>query len=204
MPIPPHDLASSTACAEDPYRRLSWIIPARGSSPWDGGTGASVLTNIGPDIPSADGYTPRGPSGNISPEIVWTHDSLIEFWKFLQSVRTSENHGSIGLAFHLASSPSPFLDSEAQHSHAMGSHKLTTVSASVCNLANEPSNALSSHPLPLNTVDHFRVFHDALYTHSIRNVLHLWSFRIGETKIRMLKGAKLALLDEISNGVMLC
>lgn len=60
----------------------------------------------------------------------------------------------------------------------------------------------------LLSLDHFKVYHDATNAMQIRNVLDAWSFKPDSdapaAKIRVLKGAILALVDERSKGVLTC
>jgi len=76
--------------------------------------------------------------------------------------------------------------------------------------------------MPLSSVDHIKVYHDVEYAMFLRNVWDAWGFslqaegvegvldqdRRGESgtkmrKVRVLKGAKLVLVDERSTGVLL-
>lgn len=71
-----------------------------------------------------------------------------------------------------------------------------------------PSTVSSSRPanIPLNFLDHIKVYHDAANSMQLRNIIDAWAFEPGEEarprKIRLLVGARLVLLDERSKGVL--
>ena len=205
-PISPHTLESCTTYIRDPFRRFVWVIPVRGNPPWDGTTSASVLANEPEfDAPDSTEHLPSAPGTNGCPDILWTHEALVSFWEFLQTVRTIQNHGPLGLSFYAVSLPNPAASSAEQQSYA-GSHKLTTqsVSTGLIQAASPWSSASKGASPPLRAIDHFKIFHDARYTYAVRNILYLWSYRKGGQKIRLLKGAKLALVDELSRGILVC
>lgn len=66
--------------------------------------------------------------------------------------------------------------------------------------------------MPLALIDHIKIYHDTRFTMAIRNILDAWRFDAVEgttatgepniKKIRILKGARLVLLDERSKGVL--
>jgi hypothetical protein len=92
-----------------------------------------------------------------------------------------------------------------------------TVSKNMGTPAVVGARAESSTPVhicrvPLTSVDHFKVYHHAENAMYVRNVLDAWGFpapldgdgAMGKMrKIRLLKGAKLVLVDEKSNGVLI-
>ena len=202
-PILPHTIESSTAYINNPCARLAWVIPVRGGSPWDGATAASLLASgVGSDTPETPEY-PSALHESSSHDIVWTRAALLAFWDFLHSARATGNFGPVTLSFEALPPPLVQTSTEQGSYNIAGSHKLTTPSASLHPPANDPSGgSISSHPLLRNT-DHIKIFHDGRYTQAIRNILHFWSFRCDERKISLLKGAKLALLDERSHGILL-
>jgi hypothetical protein len=62
--------------------------------------------------------------------------------------------------------------------------------------------------LNLSTVDYIKVNHDALCRLYVRNALDAWSYEVGDTdgcvkKIRLLKGARLVLVDACSRGIQI-
>ena len=108
------------------------------------------------------------------------------FWSFLLAVRDANTLGPLALAYH-SSSRGAALDSK------------------------------TSSPLE---VDHIKIYHDAPCAMLIRNVLDAWAFTMGAThlddnagdpdttqprsqKIRVLKGAKLILLDDRSSAMLI-
>jgi hypothetical protein len=59
--------------------------------------------------------------------------------------------------------------------------------------------------MPITFVDHIKVYHDAANSMQLRNLLDAWAFQSGEAgahKVRLLKGARLVLLDERSKGML--
>lgn len=57
----------------------------------------------------------------------------------------------------------------------------------------------------LSTLDYIKIYHEGLNAMHLRNMLHLWSYTEPQLsrKIRVLKGATLALIDERSRGILL-
>ena len=146
-----------------------------------------------------DGADPEDKS-----EVVWTRDALIVFWDFLKSIREAGRLGALSLSFHAvppASAPSmePF--------SYVGSHKQTTIAGSSSVSSIIPTSIIDG-PLsvgsPLRMVDHIKVYHDAQYTQAVRTILRAWSYQKEGQKIRLLKEARLVLVDERSRGLLIC
>ena len=205
-PIAPYTLETCAARIRQKVLRFAWIIPIRGISPWEGASPASILaddgasSNTGPDLPSPsnkDGF----------PDIIWTRAAVSAFWDFLQTVRATGNHGAIGLSFHAARpiGPHSTTDDTLDTWARVGSHKLTTQTGSTSDTSAEQDVETYAGRRPkLDETDHFVVFHDVAYSWAIQTLLRLWSYREGEAKIRLLKGARLALLDNIGRGMLIC
>ncbi|KAF9450792.1 hypothetical protein P691DRAFT_725331 [Macrolepiota fuliginosa MF-IS2] len=178
--IPPYDSPLTEPFGE--WDRCAWLVPIRGSLPWSESTSGMLLDS------SYD--TPISPTTQTN-EIIWTHKAVSKFWAFLLEIRTAGNLGPIGLSFHPASPP-------------YGSEKSVRISKT---LATERHTGLSrsstsgSAPL-VTTMDYIKIYHDWAKTLYLRRILDAWSFEIGESKIRVLLGAKLVLLDDRSRGVM--
>lgn len=219
--IPPYTTETVVEYLADSCARCSWIIPLRGSPPWEMCTPALILASSFAQDAGKPEVFPSGPVQNIigsevlqaTAEISWTHNAILDFWNFLLELRDAGALGPIALSFH--ASPG--------ENHSLDSRK-----APEC-----PSPVVGSDPLietTLSSLDHFRICHVARYAMQIRNVLDAWSFipspkvvtgplSVHDTmthqytatdspntaaKIRMLKGARLVLLDEQSRGVLMC
>lgn len=138
---------------------------------------------------------------------MWTTDALKQFWDVLKSLREAGHLGALSLSFYTIPSATT-VGSMEQHSY-VGSHQQTIPSrnSSPVTLADHPTSSateLGPPRSPLRAVDHFKIYHDAPYTKVVRSALHGWSYRNGDQKIRLLKGAKLVLVDERSKGLLIC
>ena len=124
----------------------------------------------------------------------------------LKELCDARNLGPLSLSFH-AVPRATAVHSVEEDSYA-GSHKQTTPSQlepTPPSPAAAPESVAPCHPpSPLPAVDHFKLYHDAPYTKLVRNALHGWSYRKDGQKLRLLKGAKLVLVDELSRGLLLC
>ncbi|KAI0718593.1 hypothetical protein C8T65DRAFT_80918 [Cerioporus squamosus] len=204
-PLPPHTLASAMEYMRDPYARLSWIIPVRGRLCWDGATAASILA-VSHDAgsPISDDYLPFVNSDSSGSELMWTRDALKDLWNTLINVRELGRFGPLSLSFHVAL-PAALASSMERISY-VGSHKQTTISMSTSMTSNvyvgEPP--LRNTRSPLDGIDYIKVFHDAKYTQSLRAVLRAWSYKKAGQKMRLLKEAKLVLVAERSQGLVIC
>lgn len=214
QPIPPHDTKSIPDILGDQYTRHSWVIPVRGTPPWIHCTGAIVIPDDSfrkvlpsPASLSAPGY----PS-----QVTWTKDSLQSFWNFLLCVRTAFSVGPLALSFHCAFEASPST-STIEPQRILPDSQIDT----------PMSEAGRSCGTSILDVDHIKVYHDSPNTIGLRNVLNAWSFEYTEQpiellphaeqikttdggagglrkKIRVLRGARLVLLDERGRGLMTC
>ncbi|KAI0327527.1 hypothetical protein GY45DRAFT_1110245 [Cubamyces sp. BRFM 1775] len=193
IPIPPHGNTAVEEIIRDPFRRLAWVVPVRGRPPW-GATPAAVLSGSPADS------SPQAPCDD--PTLVWTTDALRDFWSFLKDLKDAGNLGPLSVAFHGATA----IDSVSSigQSH-FGSHgQESGPQFSVRSPASHPGTDSEHLPPSLHHCDHFKVYHDARYTRVLRNVLRAWSYQKAGMKIRLLKGAKLVLLENRGKGVLLC
>ncbi|KAJ6591190.1 hypothetical protein DFH09DRAFT_1138900 [Mycena vulgaris] len=188
IPIAPHTLPLS---APPPYSRRSWVIPVRGVLPWQHATSAVLL------LDSTD--PPEPPDPIMHEEIAWTTPALRSFWSFLLLMRDIH---ALGLSFNV----SQYFSSNSQPTYTdisgMGAQAL-----SIGSRAPPPSTVSSSRQgigvVPLSSLDHIKVYHDAAHSMRIRSILDAWAFEPGEgEKIRLIKSARLVLLDERSKGVL--
>ncbi|KAJ7216505.1 hypothetical protein GGX14DRAFT_604977, partial [Mycena pura] len=201
IPIPPHTLP----LPDPPFARRSWVIPVRGTLPWQHATSAVVLLDpTDPNPPSHDD------------ELAWTPPALSAFWSFLLKVRAKKQLGPLGLSFNVSRSHYSSANSNSQPAGTGTYTEYSVMGAQpvIPSLDSEPPSAVSSvrqlpltvtTSVPLLSVDHIKVYHDAINSMVIRNVLDAWRFESGEMgsyKIRLLKGARLVLLDERSKGIL--
>ncbi|KAI1792418.1 hypothetical protein LXA43DRAFT_887484 [Ganoderma leucocontextum] len=204
-PLHPHRRDTCEECLKDPYTRVAWVIPVRGCLEWGGATSASVLSDIQDSDSLRQLENPPAPHMEGSREILWTTDALRQFWDVLKGLREARNLGALSLSFYAVPSATT-LGSMEQYSY-VGSHRQTTPSRSSSSsplAAHSTASATGPTRSSLRAVDHFKIYHDAPYTKVVRSALHGWSYRNGDKKIRLLKGAKFVLVDECSQGLLLC
>ncbi|KAH9929042.1 uncharacterized protein BXZ73DRAFT_48285 [Epithele typhae] len=209
-PIPPHTLEGCIESIASPYSRVGWIVPVRGQLPWDDATNANILDDT-MEEPKSLSLTPQDPSEVLpvpvqphnSNTVLWTRAALVAFWSFLRSLSDAGNFGPISLSFHTASAASS-TNSTVEYS-CFGSHKVQTASSASAPAPENRSTLLANTRVAFLAIDHFKMYHNRQYSQSIRTALHSWSYRgrNGDQKIRVLKGAKLVLVDENSKGVLL-
>ncbi|KAG1778730.1 hypothetical protein EV702DRAFT_134889 [Suillus placidus] len=215
--ITPFDLASANLFLNTFYNRAAWLIPVRGSLPWDDATCATILAP--PQIPQRDDTPlPSGPAplrDGIS-RITWTHHSIVHFWEFLISIQQAKNLGLISIGFHSAPSDTAFtLDPTAesgnrplQPAHVEGSADLSD------GFSDQVRHA------QLEATDFIKVYHDTKYSFYLRNILDAYQY-VPEattsekrhtadceiagliTKIRLLRLARLVIVDDRSRAVLL-
>ncbi|KAF8208387.1 hypothetical protein K438DRAFT_1961879 [Mycena galopus ATCC 62051] len=186
IPIPPHSLPLPDPL---PYARRSWVIPVRGSLPWRHATSAVVLL---------DSNDPPEPIDSNTHEIAWTIDALRSFWSFLLLLRNKSNVGPLGLSFNVSQDVASNSQATYTELSGMGAQPL------IPDIEAAASTVSSLRPvaLPVTFVDHIKVYHDAVCSMQLRNLLDAWAFELGEHKIRLLKGSRLVLLDERAKGVL--
>ncbi|KAG6876807.1 hypothetical protein C0992_011705 [Termitomyces sp. T32_za158] len=194
IPIPPRTGAFSPA----PYSRSAWVVPIRGRPPWERCTAALVLDSACEAY--IDDFKDRE-------EIIWTRASVRAFWGFLLEIKTSGSAGAVGLSFHAAReaprrNPSPSSDHTSHHAE---SHHTASAATPGYDGRSQPT-ARTATRASLSALDYIKVYHEGPNAMHLRNMLHLWAHSEpcleGKRKIRVLRGAKLALVDERSRGIL--
>jgi hypothetical protein len=204
--IPPYTLPFSAS----PFSRSAWLIPIRGSLPWEGSTPALVLDPT---------YSmPASPDPNTGNPIMWTHASLVSFWLFLLHVQKTRRLGALGISFQPSNSGSPFTSSDPET--AWGSLSLISGIGNQAGLESHVScegrSMVTASPasyVTLSNVDHIKVYHEAPNAMHVRAVLFSWVYPplfLSEQNdtdrlpsIRVLEGARLVLVDERSQGILI-
>lgn len=215
-PIAPFDVASASLFLNSVYNRAAWLIPVRGSLPWDGATCATILAP--PQVlQENDTPLPSGPAplrDGIS-RITWTHHSILHFWEFLIAIQQAKNLGPISISFHSASSNSAFTFGPAAES---GNRPIQPAQAEgSANLSDGFADQVRH--VQLEATDFIKVYHDTKYSFYLRNILDAYSYtpeatppernptscEIAEsmTKIRLLKLARLVIFDDQYRAVLL-
>ncbi|KAG6828196.1 hypothetical protein H0H92_008815 [Tricholoma furcatifolium] len=185
-----------------PYARYAWLIPVRGNFYWEKCTGAVVLDsscgyNAGLDLQET-----------IEKHIVWTHASLQSFWAFLLEIKETGAAGGIGLSFHVTRGPSIMSQSVQTLPKNLSPQTLPYTNIDVASNSQSIHSAASPRGV-LSSVDHIKIYHEGSMSMHLRNILHMWSFSFPggseqlPKKKRILKGSKLALVDERSTGILL-
>jgi hypothetical protein len=223
-PISPHISSTIRDYLQMPYAQSAWIVPVRGVLPWEGCSSATVLAPTAqqegpvPDLPQ--------PVDEMN-QIAWTHPSLLDFWSFLLAVREANTLGPIALSFYTASIRTQE-SSSLSLSPEIFNHRQPVSGVSYTDDEATDSVVTAECRTPLLDVDHLKVYHDVAYAMLIRNVLDAWSYQYPVSKgppehpkmnqhmdstgkatpekprkIRVLKGAALALVDERSKGVLI-
>lgn len=187
------------------YRRVAWIVPIRGSPPWEGATGADIALS----------GTPRSRSSeDVDINILWTHESVRTFWEFLvRELRMSMQLGRISVSYHAAASTSTF----QSHMKPQNRTSQPSVDRAVPGSVGASSNlGVSASSLPPRSlfIDYIKVYCDAHQAMRLRSVLDAWAFkpdkpalviegnRSQSRKIRVLKCARFVLMDENAAGML--
>ncbi|KAK1233094.1 hypothetical protein PQX77_003734 [Marasmius sp. AFHP31] len=198
-PIPIHPYTINTM-SSPPNRRRAWLVPVRGTFPWDHATHAVVLD------PGFSPQIPRSSTSGLSLPIVWTHSSVLEFWNLLLSFKRKKTLGPIGISFTGAGSGglrhlNRLIDrSDLEDDDDEGPPSSATRET----LDLEPAPKRNS----LDSVDYIKIYHNSQFSFHLRNVVDRFAFEIdagdggGVLKVRVLKGARLVLVDELSRGVL--
>ncbi len=157
---------------------MAWLIPIRGVFPWNQCSSGVLL----------DSQMPFLVEGNF---IQWNWVSLLNFWSFLLELRKAGSLGSLGISLHLARQP------------VENSYLQPAEGCSATLSANPPHR--SPIPSSLSTVDYIKIYHDASTSFHVRRAVDSWSYQLGagQGKVRVLKGATLPLVDEVSSGIIL-
>ncbi|KIJ16453.1 hypothetical protein PAXINDRAFT_113590 [Paxillus involutus ATCC 200175] len=225
-PIPPYDKPTVTQLMTSGSRRGAWFIPVRGSLPWDGATmafllepsqGASLALGVYPSGPAAENVATRN--------IMWTQESLQDLWTFLKSIQEGKHLGPISLSFHAAPAEAVFTADTASEPAWESNIPYHFQHPSKQTAGSSDDFAPHVYRARLEGIDYVKVYHDVLYSLSLRNVLDAYRFNlpngVGESpgrlspttkqksgnrndqKIRVLKGARLVFMDERSKAAFL-
>lgn len=204
LPIAPYDAAAVAQLLNCRFRRVAWLIPVRGSLPWDGASTAVILeeTQAASRSPSPCLQVPVSQLRTMT----WTPDSIQHLWSFLGSIQQARHLGPLSLSFHAApldafstrdSVSEPLWESNHPYYHQLSSK----------DTAGSPDDFTTdicrAH---LEGIDYIEVFHDVPYSLSLRNVLDAYQYEpvsgevpgrsgANDRKIRILKGAQLVLMD---------
>lgn len=159
---------------------MAWLIPIRGILPWENCTSGAFL--------DASCTIPIPSSPIVDDQISWTQGSILKFWDFLFRLRQVGKLGPLGISFNCSLQT-----------------RISPVTTS--NSDAYPQETCSTN-LSLSMVDYIKVNHDAPCRLYVRNALDAWSYEVGDTdgcvkKIRLLKGARLVLVDACSRGIQI-
>jgi hypothetical protein len=186
------------------FRRAAWLIPVRGSLPWDGASTAVILegTQVASRSPSPGLHVPAAQPCAIT----WTPDSLQHFWTFLGSVQQAKNLGPLSLSFCVA--PAEASSTRDSISEPLWESNYPYYPYSLSKHSAESSDDFTTDICRAyrDGIDHIQVFHDAPYTLSLRNILDAYQYEpanaevpgrsgANDRKIRILKGARLVCMD---------
>ncbi|KAK7028152.1 hypothetical protein VNI00_014967 [Paramarasmius palmivorus] len=191
LSIPPYTLPVSTPSS---YSRRAWLIPVRGVLPWDAATSAVVLDpDISPQTPLPRGSLPSEP-------IVWTHTALLSFWNYLVSFRQKARFGALGLSF---------MTPESRRLPSLNANLHLDLSdddsEEVARLLERNREVQNRDQHPLTSLDYIKVYHNAEVSMHVRNGIDVFRFKPSSSnqKIKLMEGARLVLVDELSNGVLI-
>lgn len=204
VPIPPHTLPFSAS----QFARTAWLIPIRGTFPWDASTSAVIL--------DASFSMPISPNPNTGDPIMWTRESIASFWSYLLHLRDSHSVGTIGLSFHASNSSSPMSNSQSMSRNYTSlmsrlGNQVTLEPNITSDQGSTITSPLASHAV-LSNVDHIKVYHEATNAMHVRSALFAWLYPPlspekkdvnRSLRVRVLSGARLVLIDERSQGVLI-
>jgi hypothetical protein len=126
--------------------------------------------------------------------ISWNQASLLKFWQLLLDLQKSGALGALGISLHTAKPTKSNSNDRNDRRNVV----VTTNSASTSLPQVERRRRCSA-------VDYFKIYHDAARTFYVRKALDSWSyFGPDNRKVRMLKGARFLLLDEVSAPILVC
>jgi hypothetical protein len=205
--IPPHTLPFLPS----QFSRTAWLIPVRGSFPWEGSTSAVVL--------DASFSMPVPHNPKTGDPIMWTHASLASFWSYLLHLHNSRPVGAVGISFQPSNLTSSFLSSNPQSMSPINTPLMPGIGNQAgleSHIASEQTAIIipsSPSPIPpLSDVDHIKVYHEASNAMHLRGALFAWLYPpisqeqkdISRSQsVRILEGASLVLVDERSRGILI-
>ncbi|KAG7095626.1 hypothetical protein E1B28_006350 [Marasmius oreades] len=185
--------------------RRAWLVPVRGILPWEHATPAVLLD------PKVSPQSPRSPNPALSLPIVWTHASLRAFWTSLLELKRRTGLGPISVSFTAAGCGSlqSFI-SRIPRSEYMDSDEEEEVNPSPNPIsgsdASDTPAGSNFHPNPLDSVDYIKIYHQSQFSMHFRNMVDRFGFEMkagdGNEKVRVLKKARLVLVDDVARGVL--
>jgi hypothetical protein len=215
-PIAPQTPATIEALLSSVYARVAWLIPVRGLPPWDGVSRACVALGH-PPLRSPGSTDNRASTSSETSDIVWAHSSLGQFWMFLKSCLETPGPtatGPLSLSFHAAplseqiGSQAGIISSAAFESAypSLPANRETEMAPS--DLALLPPIVIASKSR-LADIDYVKVYCDAPRAMWVRRMLSQWEYKEDDGRaedpgdcVRILEFAKLVLVDERGEGVM--
>ncbi|KAG2007255.1 hypothetical protein CC2G_014963 [Coprinopsis cinerea AmutBmut pab1-1] len=211
--LPPH---SDPLPPPNVYDRAAWIIPLRGTLPWRDATSAYLLDDSIHDPLDPDIHAVRpipAPLKSQEP-IYWTRPAIAAFWEFLSSLQEGGRVGALGLSFHAARSAniSTQTDAELNREISASVHQENTTKDgdSHTSADSASTSARTSCSSPLSSLDYIKVYHPANKSMYVRAALDIWKYEHETWKggqrtsegIRLLKGSRLVLLDNLSKAIL--
>ena len=210
VPVPPQNRSSIETLFSSIYSRVAWLIPVRGLPPWEGASEASIALD---HITIRDGHL----SASNDSDIVWTYNSFRQFWTFLRSCLESPGSvtGPLSLSFRASPRSDPTGSQRAPETSTtsvyLPAHRET---------GRTPSDPSSPLPIPsasknrLANIDYVKIYCDAPRAMLVRRMLREWAYEEGGhgrdstwrdpmEAVRILEFARLALVDERGEGVLI-
>ncbi|KAL4067405.1 hypothetical protein V8B97DRAFT_913968 [Scleroderma yunnanense] len=217
QPVPPYTTSSVSELLRSEYRRGAWLIPIRGQVPLEHAS-LAVIAQSPQDMALVSDLVHLA-----SHKIIWTREILIDFWNFLIKLQQAANLGPISISLHAAPPDSIFTADTASDPteesannpyyqlHRHYSKSRTTIGSSFPRDNFEPY----VYRAQLEALDYIKIYHNVPYSLSLRSVLDAYQYQPGDTdtsgaltigdpgKSRVLKGARLAFMDERSKAAFL-
>ncbi|KAJ8508524.1 hypothetical protein ONZ45_g9216 [Pleurotus djamor] len=172
--IPPNSFSNFTPA---PLSRTAWLVPVRGTFPWEGSTSAAVLSpSEAAALPTP--VSPMQTSDELG-RILWTQPSLLAFWQFLQAMRNSGNLGSIGISYHvLPRSVAASATSRKSISMMDQGNRIPdlTVSEQSDIALRTVERTSPPNQRSINEVEYIKIYHDATIAMRLRSALDAWKY----------------------------
>lgn len=178
---------------------MAWLIPIRGTLPWENCTSA-VFLDASHIIP-----TPI-----VDDQVSWTQGSILKFWEFLLRLREVGKLGPLGISFNCSSqsriSPATTdVDDHQVHPDLLFLNVTATTTHTSSSYYHPQGTPRIGN---LSMTDYIKVNHDAPCRLHVRSALDAWSYEVKDKdgcfkKIRLLKGAQLVLVDACSRGIQI-
>jgi hypothetical protein len=203
------------------YSRIAWLVPVRGVLPWAECTSAVLLDQEEDSNPGSDAQYVASSilESRVNKEMVWTQPAVCSFWEFLLQLREAGVLGPLALSFQPAVEPPPSLTPTPAPPYSL---------TGLATPPEEPAQA-SQRSLHFNSrtgddprstlrkADYIKITLDAPFALYVRNALDAWWFSESDSsgqshalpghikkRNRILRGAKLVVVDEQGQGVLTC